>query len=153
MSKILFCVMDSTTSKYLPGWDVEIFNDTQKVRIAWVKSAVGTDDETMREEFNKELSVFGLISEEEANKYVEKLKEKYETYDITKIPQIEEVDLSDMDRKEKEEYLIEILQKYGFLKDVEKFKYDLVKLSDENIDKKIETARYVCLLKVIRTNV
>lgn len=153
MSKILFCVMDSTTSKSLPGWDVEIFNDTQKVRIAWVKSDVGTDDETMREEFNKELSVFGLSSEEEANKYVETLKEKYEVYDITKIPQIEEVDLNEMDRKEKEDYLIEILQKHGFLKNIEKFKYDLVKLSDETIDKKIENARYVCLLKVIRTHV
>lgn len=88
MEKYLYCIMDSTTSKEKPGWDVEIFKDTEIVRKAWELSQIGIDDDTMQEYYSRELSVIALGSLKEAKAYVAKLMGIYRMYNITKITQI-----------------------------------------------------------------
>lgn len=84
----LYCLMDSTTSYSMAGWDVEIFLDNSKSRDSWINSDVGTDAEELRTQFSERLSVFGLFSEMDAIKYIEKLKKIYNLTSLNDISQI-----------------------------------------------------------------
>lgn len=73
-TKYLYCIIDNTGAKQNPGWDVEIFQDNQNSRLAWIQSFSDIENIELRDYWVEQESVYGLISHEKALEVVEHLK-------------------------------------------------------------------------------
>lgn len=86
MNKYLYCVMDCTSSECKPGWDVEVYKDTEEIRKAWKESTCGTDDSIIQDGMS-DLTKIAFETEQEAEEYVKYLKTQYTMTDITELEQ------------------------------------------------------------------